>query len=72
MEQTEKRPYMPTEFHVATITDERGKLGILTIQTTEGRLDIALDHEAADAVVNAIDAIHAMLWANESCWVSLS
>ncbi|TGR00949.1 hypothetical protein EN833_30475 [Mesorhizobium sp. M4B.F.Ca.ET.190.01.1.1] len=50
MKQTEKaRPFVPTEIHVGTVTDERGPIGILSIHTTEGLLDIALDRQAAEA-----------------------
>lgn len=51
----------PTEFHVRTVEDDNGALGILTIQTTEGLLDIALDAHAADAIVDAIAAIRPKL-----------
>ncbi len=47
-------PFVPTEFHVSTVEDEKGALGILSIQTTEGLLDIVLDRQAADAIVKAI------------------
>ncbi|MFD1983858.1 hypothetical protein ACFSOZ_14450 [Mesorhizobium newzealandense] len=55
------RPFVPTEIHVSTITDEKGPLGILSIQTTEGLLDIALDRQAADAIVDAINTIRSKL-----------
>ncbi|UVK56948.1 hypothetical protein DBIPINDM_001395 [Mesorhizobium sp. AR02] len=64
MNQMEKRPYVPTEIHVATI---RRALQARNPNNpeTEGRLDIALGRQAADAVVNTIDAIRSMLSANE-------
>ena len=52
---------MPTEIHVGTVEDDKGVLGILSIQTTEGLLDIALDEHAADAIQNAVSAIKAKL-----------
>jgi hypothetical protein len=55
----EKPPYVPTEIHVGTVTDKIGNLGILSIQTTEGRLDVALDR-------NAISAIRRKLASNQS------
>ncbi|KRB23443.1 MULTISPECIES: hypothetical protein [Mesorhizobium] len=55
------RPFVPTEIHVSTVEDDRGTLGILSIQTTEGMVEIALDRQAADAIVNAIGAIRTKL-----------
>ncbi|MGX5844200.1 hypothetical protein ACWGTI_26125 [Mesorhizobium sp. ArgA1] len=52
---------MPTEIHVGTVNDEQGTLGILSIRTTEGILDVALDVHAADAIVNAIGTIRSKL-----------
>ncbi|WP_292587807.1 hypothetical protein [Mesorhizobium sp.] len=57
---------MPTEIHIATVTDEKGTLGILSIQTTEGLLDIALDRQAADTIMKAIGKIRAKLETIES------
>ena len=54
-------PFVPTEIHVGTVEDDKGVLGILSIQTTEGLLDIALDEHAADAIQNAVSAIKAKL-----------
>ncbi|WP_245468107.1 hypothetical protein [Mesorhizobium sp. M1D.F.Ca.ET.043.01.1.1] len=54
-------PFVPTEIHVGTVKDDKGALGILSIHTTEGLLDIALDLHAADAIVNAIGAIRSRL-----------
>lgn len=54
-------PFVPTEIHVSTVEDEKGVLGILTIQTTEGLLDIALDEHAADAILKAVTSIKAKL-----------
>ncbi|WP_244840104.1 hypothetical protein [Mesorhizobium sp. 131-2-5] len=42
---------------MATVKDDKGVLGVLSIQTTEGILDIALDREAADAIMTAISSI---------------
>ncbi|TIV37013.1 MAG: hypothetical protein E5V91_19765 [Mesorhizobium sp.] len=62
MKRTDKaRPFVPTEIHVGTVKDEQGTLGILSIRTTEGILDVALDVHAADAIVNAISAIRTKL-----------
>ncbi|RWD96073.1 hypothetical protein EN828_28130 [Mesorhizobium sp. M2D.F.Ca.ET.185.01.1.1] len=62
MKRTDKaRPFVPTEIHVGTVKDEQGTLGILSIRTTEGILDVALDVHAADAIVNAIGAIRSKL-----------
>jgi len=55
MDPMEKPPYVPTEIHVGTVTGKGGILGILSIQTSEGRLDVALDRQAADAIVNSAD-----------------
>ncbi|RAZ88503.1 hypothetical protein DPM33_23550 [Mesorhizobium hawassense] len=54
-------PFVPTEIHVVTVEDDKGALGILSILTTEGLLDIALDREAADAIVKAIGTIRPKL-----------
>ncbi|MBN9236157.1 MULTISPECIES: hypothetical protein [Phyllobacteriaceae] len=54
-------PFVPTEIHIGTIEDERGPLGILSIKTTTGLLEIALDCEAADAIVDAIGEIRPKL-----------
>ncbi|WP_244571486.1 hypothetical protein [Mesorhizobium carmichaelinearum] len=52
---------MPTEIHVSTVEDEKGVLGILSIQTTEGILDLALDLASADAIANAVKEIRSKL-----------
>ncbi|MGX9146393.1 hypothetical protein [Mesorhizobium sp. 128a] len=52
---------MPTEIHVSTVDDDKGVPGILSIKTTEGLLDIALDVQAADAILNAVRSIKAKL-----------
>ncbi|TGT51821.1 hypothetical protein [Mesorhizobium sp. M2E.F.Ca.ET.166.01.1.1] len=62
MKRTDKAGhFVPTEIHVGTVKDEQGTLGILSIRTTEGILDVALDVHAADAIVNAIGAIRPKL-----------
>ena len=62
MKRVEKAlPFVPTEFHVSTVEDEKGALGILSIQTTEGLLDIALDQQAAEAILKAVGSIKAKL-----------
>jgi hypothetical protein len=66
MNRMEKAPFVPTEIHVATVTGKAGLLGILSIQTTEGRLDVALDRPAADAIVDAINKIRPKLDSNGS------
>lgn len=40
---------------------EVGALGVLSIRTTEGSLDIALDRQAADAIISAIGSIRPKL-----------
>lgn len=55
------QPFVPTEIHVSTVEDDRGTLGILSIQTTEGMVEIAIDRQAADAIVNAIGATRTKL-----------
>ncbi|UCI08692.1 hypothetical protein [Mesorhizobium sp. B1-1-8] len=55
------RPFVPTEIHVGTVADEKGTLGILSIQTTEGLLDFALDRQAADAILNAVNEVRSKL-----------
>lgn len=55
------RPFVPTEIHVGTVKDHEGHIGILSILTTEGLLDIALDRQAAEAIVTAIEAIRSKL-----------
>jgi hypothetical protein len=52
---------VPTEIHVSTVEDEKGPLCILSIQTTEGILDLALDLTTADAIANALKEIRARL-----------
>ncbi|WP_246684532.1 hypothetical protein [Mesorhizobium sp. M5C.F.Ca.ET.164.01.1.1] len=54
-------PFVPTEIHVATVDDGKSALGILSIETTEGILEIALDGHAADAIVDALGAIRSKL-----------
>ncbi|AZO32358.1 hypothetical protein [Mesorhizobium sp. M1B.F.Ca.ET.045.04.1.1] len=67
MRRVEKaRPFVPTEIHIGTVTDEKGTLGILSIQTTEGLLDIALDRQAADTIMKAIGKIRTKLGTIES------
>ena len=62
MKRKEKaRPFVPTEIHVGTIADEVGVIGVLSIHTTEGLIDIALDLHAADAIVSAIHQIRSKL-----------
>ncbi len=58
---TKALPFMPTEIHVSTVEDEKGVLGILSIQTTEGILDLALDLASADAIANAVKEIRSKL-----------
>lgn len=58
-------PLVPTEIHIHTVADDRGNLSILSIRTTEGILDIALDSHAADAVVSAIGSIRSKLGQSE-------
>ncbi|WP_245513686.1 MULTISPECIES: hypothetical protein [unclassified Mesorhizobium] len=69
------RPFVPTEIHVGTVRDEEGAIGILSIRTTEGLMAaalgtgpvvIALDRQAAEAIVNAIGAIRSKLDAAEA------
>ena len=55
------RPFVPIEIHVGTASDDVGLIGILSIQTTEGLVEVALDLEAADAVAKAVDKIRAKL-----------
>ena len=55
------QPFIPTEIHISTVTDEKGTLGILSIRTTEGLLDVALDRQAADAIVAAINTVRSKL-----------
>ncbi|TPK42926.1 hypothetical protein FJ492_16465 [Mesorhizobium sp. B2-5-4] len=55
------RPFVPTEFHVCTVADGNGALGLLSIHTTEGLLDIALDQQAAEAIVGAVNEIRSKL-----------
>ena len=62
MKRTEKaQPFVPTEIHVGTVADKEGALGILSIHTTEGLLDIAVDLDAADAIMNAVGTLRAKL-----------
>lgn len=55
------RPFVPTEIHVGTVKDEKGHIAILSILTTEGLLDIALDRHAAEAIVKAVGSIQSKL-----------
>ena len=52
---------MPTEIHVGTVTDDMGVIGVLSIHTTEGLIDVALDVQSADVIVNAIHEIWSRL-----------
>ncbi|ESX13497.1 hypothetical protein NKH47_17695 [Mesorhizobium sp. M1060] len=61
MKRMEKAPFVPTEIRIATVRAKDGVLGVLSIQTTEGRLDIALDRTTADAIVDAISSIRSKL-----------
>jgi len=63
---TNARPFVPTEFHVSTTKDENGPLGILSIQTTEGILNVALDGHAADTIAKAINQIRSEMDAESS------
>ncbi|MFD2051929.1 hypothetical protein ACFSQT_01780 [Mesorhizobium calcicola] len=54
-------PFVPTEIHVSTVEDQKGALGILSISTTMGLLEIVLDGQAADAIVDAISVIRPKL-----------
>lgn len=58
---TKALPFVPTELHVSTVEDEKGLLGILSIQTTEGILDLALDLTTADAIASAVKEIRSKL-----------
>jgi len=55
------RPFVPTEIHVGTLEDDKGTIGILSVQTTEGLLEIALDEQATDAILKAVTTIKAKL-----------
>lgn len=55
------RPFVPTEIHVGMVEDDKGALGILSILTTEGLLEIALDEQTADAILKAVSTIKAKL-----------
>ncbi|MGX5831995.1 hypothetical protein [Mesorhizobium sp. 43Arga] len=55
------RPFVPTEIHVATFDDAGSTIGILSIATTEGLLEIALDQESANAIIKAIGTIKSKL-----------
>lgn len=55
------RPFVPTEIHVGTVTDDTDVLGVLSIHTTKGVVDIALDLQSADAIVSAIGQIRSKL-----------
>ena len=62
MKRVEKvRPFVPTEIHIGTVADDAGAIGILSIHTTEGLVDIALDLQSADAIVDAINTIRSRL-----------
>lgn len=53
--------FVPTEIHVGTVKDDEGHIGILSILTREGLLDIALDRQAAEAIFTAIETIRSKL-----------
>jgi len=55
------RPFVPTEIRVSTVEDDKGTVGILSILTTEGLVEIALDLEAAEALAKAVNDIRARL-----------
>ncbi|CDX35144.1 hypothetical protein [Mesorhizobium sp. ORS 3428] len=62
MRQTKKAlPFVPSEFRTSTLEDSKGMIDILSIHTTEGLLDIALDAHAACANLNAIGSIRSKL-----------
>jgi hypothetical protein len=52
---------VPTEIRVSTVKDEAGVIGVLSIHTTQGLVDIALDLQSADAMVAAIHEIRSKL-----------
>lgn len=54
-------PFVPTEIRVSTMEDERGLIGVLSIHTTEGILELALDRSTADSIANAVDDIRSKL-----------
>lgn len=54
---TKALPFVPTEIHVSTVEDDKGLLGILSIQTTQGILELALDRTTADAIASAVEEI---------------
>lgn len=54
-------PFVPSEIHVSSVSDGKGMIGILSIWTTEGLLDIALDRGAADAITSAVQKIRSSL-----------
>ncbi|MEI9406727.1 hypothetical protein [Mesorhizobium argentiipisi] len=54
-------PFVPTEIQVGTVENDEGALGILSMLTTQGLLEIALDQQAADAILKAVGTIKAKL-----------
>ncbi|BCG99848.1 hypothetical protein MesoLj131b_18480 [Mesorhizobium sp. 131-2-5] len=54
-------PFVPTEIHVGTAADDTGVIGVLSIHTTEGLVEIALDLHSADAIVSAVHEIRSKL-----------
>lgn len=58
---TKALPFVPTEIHVSTAKDKNGVIGILSIQTTEGILELAIDLTTAEAITNAVEEIRSKL-----------
>ncbi|TPJ13817.1 hypothetical protein FJW04_19685 [Mesorhizobium sp. B2-7-3] len=55
------RPFVPTEIHVSTFADGDDTLGILSVQTTAGLLENALDKQAAESIGAAVNEIRSKL-----------
>ncbi|RWO75699.1 MAG: hypothetical protein EOS18_29070 [Mesorhizobium sp.] len=56
-----EKPFVPTEFHISTVADDKGPFGILSVRTTGGRLEIALDSEATVALLDAVARLQAKI-----------
>lgn len=52
-----KPPHMPTGVSIGILTDGEHKVGVLTFETLEGKIEIAVNLQATDVITKAVNAI---------------